>query len=165
MDLSRGRSDGFGLSRRYTVALTRGDLQHSGNGFALIWPYLSRSPSGKLARFVRMWPKSWPIFWRNMAWGILIWIATGWDAHGWIRIGVRMRFQALLGHFGPQGISSGPFSRFSGFWGGSPWPLLFPWVRGPGPRPWARGDVGTGGMNVQERHLVVWANRSTRFDG
>ena len=37
----------------------------------------------------------------------------GWDAHGWIRIGVRMRFQALLGHFGPRGVGSGQLSTFS----------------------------------------------------
>ena len=50
-----------------------------------------------------------------MAWGVAIWATRGWDAHGWIRIGVRMRFQALLGHFGPRGVGSGPFSIFPDF--------------------------------------------------
>ena len=50
-----------------------------------------------------------------MAWGVAIWATRGWDAHGWIRIGVRMRFQALLGHFGPRGVGSGPFSIFLDF--------------------------------------------------
>ena len=47
-----------------------------------------------------------------MAWGVAIWATRGWDAHGWIRIGVRMRFQALLGHFVPRGVGSGHFPYF-----------------------------------------------------
>ena len=79
-----------------------------------------------------------------MAWGVAIWAARGWDAHGWIRIGLRMRFRALLGHIGPRGVSSGPFSRFSDFSGGSP---LAPYysrcgvrpIKAPIPPVWAGG--------------------------
>ena len=69
-----------------------------------------------------------------MAWGIFIWAARGWDGVGWTRMGVRIHFQALLGHIGPRGVSSGTIFRIFGFfWGvplASPGSVLFPYSPG-----------------------------------
>ena len=70
-----------------------------------------------------------------MAWGILAGAARGWDAYGWIRIGVGMHFRAALAHIGPWGVGSGPFFQFSDFSGGLPWPRIIPLFPRCGVRP------------------------------